>query len=311
MLKKAALLLYIEEMEEEKKEEEVAEVPVSPKGLGMPSISIRTKTKFADIPRDKLVLPTFDPRAYRSSKEVKKLTASIRRTRTYEPLLVRPSEEDKYEILDGVTTAIALEQIGIDPIHCEIVEKSTIDPLFIGFRRNVTRSNFNPMDIGKIVEYYVEKQGQDVSDVARMIGVSREWASKCYSLYKKAPDELKKLIAERRVSFKRAWRDIVAGRIPPRKFFTCARCGKRLPWKVKKLLSLCVDCIGDLAILVRPKVKEEEKAPPEKPELVKPIIIKEEKELPEGYKACPICGGSIPETATTCIYCGTAIVKKE
>ncbi len=50
---------------------------------------------------------------------LKKLVAHLKRTGFYPPVIVRPIEHGRYEILDGHHRVLALRQLGHEQVHCE------------------------------------------------------------------------------------------------------------------------------------------------------------------------------------------------
>lgn len=133
-----------------------------------------------------------------SDKSIDELSESIQKYGIRQPLTVvpSPSKGEKYEVVSGERRLRAAEKIGIKKVPCIII-KNYSDAEEIALIENIQREDLHPIEIGEALRKILDKNTSLKNvDLARRIGVSKQYISDCLS-YCKLPVEVRnKLIQE-------------------------------------------------------------------------------------------------------------------
>jgi len=108
--------------------------------------------KIVYISKDKLFIPDYNPRIARDPEKIKSLAENIKQAGIAIPLVVRKTDNDKYEIIDGGERFLAGEQIGIDVYPCIIKNVSLIEAKKLALAINIERQELSDIEIAKAVK---------------------------------------------------------------------------------------------------------------------------------------------------------------
>ncbi|GAH86055.1 unnamed protein product, partial [marine sediment metagenome] len=106
------------------------------------------KTK--KIPFQDLKPNSYNPRKTFRSASLKELAENIKTMGLIEPLVVRPLEDNKFEIVCGMRRYHALKSLKHKTVLCVIKELTDIEALDISFSENMQRDNLNPIEQAKM-----------------------------------------------------------------------------------------------------------------------------------------------------------------
>ena len=104
------------------------------------------QTPPSSISLKKIVLPKQQPRHYFDPDKLNQLTASIEQHGILEPLLVRPIDKDKYELVAGERRLRAAIQLKFTEVPVIIKELSDENALQIALVENLQREDLNPVE---------------------------------------------------------------------------------------------------------------------------------------------------------------------
>lgn len=98
------------------------------------------------LPLDAIQLPPSQPRRYFDPTALQNLTQSIAQYGILEPLLVRPIESNRYELVAGERRYRAAQQAGLTEVPVTVRALSDRDALRIALLENLQREDLNPIE---------------------------------------------------------------------------------------------------------------------------------------------------------------------
>jgi len=98
------------------------------------------------VPRQKIDLPPQQPRRYFEPQAMQKLVESVKRHGILAPLLVRRSENDRYELVAGERRYRAATEAGLDEIPVVIQELTDEEAFELALLENLQREDLNTVE---------------------------------------------------------------------------------------------------------------------------------------------------------------------
>jgi ParB family chromosome partitioning protein len=145
-------------------------------------------------PRDTLLnLPVgrirpgkYQPRTKMDQQALAELAASIRSQGLMQPLLVRPVERDRYELIAGERRWRAAQMAGLDEVPVLVREVPDEAALALSLIENIQRENLNPMEEAAGVQRLVDEFKMTHEQAADAVGRSRTATTNLLRLLKLA-----------------------------------------------------------------------------------------------------------------------------
>jgi ParB family chromosome partitioning protein len=138
-----------------------------------------------------------NPRLEIDSKELDELTKSIREVGVLQPIILRPIELDKFEIVIGQRRFIAAGKVGLKTIPAIVKQLSDDEVVELNLIENIQRADLSAVEKGRSCKELMMKYPQiypNVETVASKIGVSG-WTVKSWLQLVDAPIEIQKMVA--------------------------------------------------------------------------------------------------------------------
>ena len=147
-----------------------------------------------ETPRDALVtLPVasirpgrYQPRTKMDQQALAELAASIRSQGLMQPLLVRPVDRERYELIAGERRWRAAQMAGIDEVPVLVREVPDEAALAMSLIENIQRENLNPMEEAAGMRRLVEEFKMTHEQAADAVGRSRSATTNLLRLLKLA-----------------------------------------------------------------------------------------------------------------------------
>lgn len=163
-----------------------------PKGLGRGLEALLGGTDEA--PRDSLAtLPVarirpgrYQPRTKMDQQALAELAASIRSQGLMQPLLVRPVDRDRYELIAGERRWRAAQMAGLEEVPALVREVSDDAALAMSLIENIQRENLNPMEEAAGLNRLVDEFRMTHEQAADSVGRSRSATTNLLRLLKLA-----------------------------------------------------------------------------------------------------------------------------
>jgi len=137
--------------------------------------------------------------------------------RPFEPILVRPTSDEKYEIIDGVHRYYACLRAGIKEIPAIIQELGDAEAILASYRINRARNNVDANDTVKTFYLLVKECKVDPETATRMMRLHPVTRSRILQLYSANPGLIED-VAKGKLSLRKALemigKSVEAGRKP-------------------------------------------------------------------------------------------------
>ncbi len=98
------------------------------------------------IPLDLICLPQKQPRRYFDEAKLEQLTESVRQHGILEPILVRPTQDGKYELVAGERRYRAATAAELDSIPAVVRDFDDTEALEVSLLENLQREDLNPIE---------------------------------------------------------------------------------------------------------------------------------------------------------------------
>lgn len=143
------------------------------KPYAMDTGNSQESSELRHLPIEKLVPGRFQPRKDMSSEGLDELAASIRSQGVIQPIVVRPINNDQYEIVAGERRWRASQRAGLDKVPCLVKELEDNATIAIALIENIQREDLNALEEAQALERLLNEFGLTHAQVAEAVGKSR------------------------------------------------------------------------------------------------------------------------------------------
>lgn len=131
---------------------------------------------------------TLQPRQHIDEARITELSESIKKHGILQPILVRPTGIDQYEIIAGERRFQACQMADIESIPCIIKEVTDREGLAIAIVENLQREALNPIEAAEALSSLIDRHQYTHISLAESIGMSRSSVSNMIRLLNLNPD---------------------------------------------------------------------------------------------------------------------------
>ena len=135
----------------------------------------------------------FNPRRSFAEAQLEELAASIRERGLVQPLVVRPSSGDTYEIVAGERRWRAAQLANLHDVPVVVRTLSDQEAVEIAIIENVQREDLNAIEEGEGYKLLMDGHGYTQEDLAKVIGKSRSHLANTLRLLK-LPESVQDLV---------------------------------------------------------------------------------------------------------------------
>lgn len=125
------------------------------------------------IPIEKLYPNPNQPRQIFEKEPLQELSNSIREKGIIQPLLVRKSEDDTFEIIAGERRWRAAQLAGLKEVPAILKQSEDQEVLELALIENIQRENLNPIEEAEAYDFLVKKYNLTQQDLAAKVGKDR------------------------------------------------------------------------------------------------------------------------------------------
>lgn len=182
-------------------------------------------SKVQKIPINRLKMPSWDLRypRERDGDFFKQLQKDVENNGLIEPIVVRPIDDVRYEVVAGVYRMLAVKKLRKETIPARIVKLNDMDAQCIAFRENELRKEMSSYKKAKFLVRLKQKHSLQVCTMAKKTGLSEATIYKYLKVWREASDETLKKWKEEKISFRTAYRRVkthTKNTEPKQDFFT-------------------------------------------------------------------------------------------
>ncbi len=135
------------------------------------------KGELQTLPLEALRPGKYQPRTRMDPGSLEELAASIRVQGVMQPILVRPLDDDRYEIIAGERRWRASQIAGLDAAPCLVRDIPDEAALAMSLIENIQRENLNPLEEAAGLQRLIEEFEMTHQQAADAVGRSRSAAS--------------------------------------------------------------------------------------------------------------------------------------
>lgn len=155
---------------------------IKPKGLGrgldaLLGVEETRKDALMTLAVSKIRPGKYQPRTKMDQEALAELAASIKTQGLMQPVLVRPVERDRYELIAGERRWRAAQMAGLDHVPALVREVPDEAALAMGLIENIQRENLNAMEEAAGLQRLVQEFKMTHQQAADAVGRSRSAAS--------------------------------------------------------------------------------------------------------------------------------------
>lgn len=141
-----------------------------------------------NLPVDLIQRGRYQPRRQINAERLQELTDSIKAQGVVQPIVVRPVEQGRYELVAGERRWRAAQSAGLHEIPAVIREVSDQVAMCLGLIENIQRENLNPIEEARALERLLKEFEMTHEGVAEAVGRSRAAVSNLLRLLELRPE---------------------------------------------------------------------------------------------------------------------------
>ncbi len=150
------------------------------------------------LPVDLIQRGRYQPRREFDPDSLRELADSIAAQGVIQPVVVRPVENDRYELIAGERRWRAAQQAGLDEIPVVIKEVTEEAAMAMGLIENIQREDLNPLEEANALSRLLHEFGLTHQEVAKAVGKSRTTVTNLLRLLE-LNEEVKQLVETSRL----------------------------------------------------------------------------------------------------------------
>jgi ParB family chromosome partitioning protein len=155
--------------------------------------------RFLELDTRKIIPNRYQPRKTFREQDLQELVASVKERGVLQPVLVRPAEDGRYELIAGERRWRAAKLAGLEKIPAVLQQASDPDAVELALIENLQRQDLNPIETAKAYHRLVDDFHLTQEDVAKRVGKERSSVANTLRLLN-LPPEIQDAIASDRLS---------------------------------------------------------------------------------------------------------------
>ncbi|MCJ8317203.1 ParB/RepB/Spo0J family partition protein [Idiomarina sp.] len=136
-------------------------------------VSEEAKGELQKLPIEQLKPGRYQPRKDMSPEALEDLAASVKAQGIIQPIVVRPTAKDEYEIIAGERRWRAAQLAKLDMVPCLVKEVPDEAAVAIALIENIQREDLNAMEEATALQRLLDEFQMTHQDVAQAVGKSR------------------------------------------------------------------------------------------------------------------------------------------
>lgn len=178
------------------KEQTESEVKVDPSEKENSTASLPVdENSVVLLPIDKLKASVYQPRKAFDEEKLNELASSIKEHGLLEPLLVKKSQDDLYEIICGERRYRACKLANLSSIPCLIRDDLELNGYAVALIENIQREDLNPVEMANAFSLMLNECNLTQEELAKTLGKSRSSVTNILRI-NNLHDEIKNMIVE-------------------------------------------------------------------------------------------------------------------
>lgn len=147
-----------------------------------------------EVSLDRIVVKGNQPRKTFNQESLEEMACSIREHGVLQPLLVRPLENGKYELVAGERRLRASILAGLDRVPVIVKDLADTAACEAALIENLQRENLNPIEEAIAYREMLDQYGYTQEELSRRIGKSRAYVANTVRILN-LPEEVREMVA--------------------------------------------------------------------------------------------------------------------
>lgn len=142
----------------------------------------------------KISIGKFSIRDKFEEEHIKEIVESFKIDGQWNPIIVRPNKDGKYELIAGHYRLQAAKELGWEEIEAIVKDLDEIDADVLSLKTNIMHSEMTATERGKVINKIITKYGISQAELSKKLGISQSQISRlltlALSLHKSVADAL-------------------------------------------------------------------------------------------------------------------------
>ena len=190
-----------------------------------------SKARLQQLPIELLQRGQYQPRKQFDQEALTELAESIKSSGLIQPIVVRPIDENNYEIVAGERRWRAAQKAGLDTVPCLINQYSDEQTAAVTTIENVNRVDLNPIEEANAYQRLINDFDYLHDEIAAVVGKSRAKITNLLRLLT-LDERVQKMLIEGELS--EGHGKVLAGCSKQKQYMLAEQCTQR-GWSVRKL----------------------------------------------------------------------------
>lgn len=165
----------------------------------IPAGSQESKERIQNLKLSEISPSRFQPRVYFGKEKLEELANSIREKGVIQPILVRSTGVDQYELIAGERRFRAAKHLGLEEIPAIIRKIADADALETAIIENIQREELNPVEEAKAYRRLAQEFGITQDAIAKRVGKDKSSVSNLLRLLN-LPDKIQDYISQNMIT---------------------------------------------------------------------------------------------------------------
>ena len=135
------------------------------------------------------------------SEFLNELKASLKEDGQWDPILVRPGNNGKYELISGHNRVQAAKEIGWTEIEANVKDLNDVDATFLSLKTNLVRQDMTAREQGKVLHEITQTFNISGRELAKRIGKSHTWVNDKIKMALDLSDDVVTALNEGKITF--------------------------------------------------------------------------------------------------------------
>lgn len=149
---------------------------------------------------DKIVISPFSLREKMDEEHLNAIVESFKVDGQWDPIIVRPRPDGKYELISGEYRVRAALNIGWNEIEATVRDIDDLEASFLSLKTNLIRRSMEPIEESKAIKRYMDDFNLTQEQVAEKLGKHRTWVGQRLALVLKIIKEVQQALAKGKIS---------------------------------------------------------------------------------------------------------------
>src|SRR5918993_4371150 len=161
--------------------------------------SVTTSEQVLDVDIDLIEPNSLQPRTNFDEERLEELAQSIRANGIIQPILVRRTDSDRYQLVAGERRWRAAQRAGLQRIPCVVRDIPEDKVLELALIENIQRQELNAIEEAHAYKRLIETLGLTQETVAQRVGRDRTFVTNYLRLLR-LPEDIQQLVEENKIS---------------------------------------------------------------------------------------------------------------